>query len=658
MPPFGTSAVWVRFLLTPETTGCHLLSVEAGGALQVMVSDDDTPGKLRLLWYDCTELEARPSGFGPESRITESGWIHLVAGQPRLVDIRFVHSAGENFLNAEWTPPDGRRQKIPDACVSPWPAEASEKLPSYESRADGRWGEVLRNVRLESKPLDLSKAKALTSGWSAFRPEELHHGKEMKDTELQKGLACAWGGALEIPFTIRDEGYAVLSTRMMLVAGVPSHARVMCEREIDGIRFGREPISTVNNQVTVFRCVTPWLKPGDHTLRLHFELMENPAHAVLFNASLAPASGPALTGEIQTRLSGENRFLPQRGDGGSLISPACVEISSRVSQAPELLADGRKHPLRPATAGTWWADIPLPDSGELIALDAGFAADRMHAKATLRWEETRITEHSELFVRVGDSLRLTAAPVHGYAESAGISFRGREIPTPPGKPHVCRFDKPGTETVTSLPADGSAPTAVHRLTIHVIPRSFKSPDAAPVVAKGLAKLAGMPGPTLRLTDLPPGSWPDGGDALSFRAVPEGAGNERRDWLVFNTRTGKLPAVLLAGPAGPILGGMSFIGVTSGYELNSFNEDIKSYRGMMQLAVHVSGLPEGWKIRGSVNRGAAPMFPDAGNAKAVTVWPWRMGNAAVGECWLKLDESGGGLNGLDLYLVHPDAEEDR
>ena len=657
-PSFGTSAVWARFLLNAENTGYHRLSVEAGGALQVMVSDDDTPGKLRLLWYDCTELEARPSGFGPESMITESGWIHLAAGQPRLVDIRFVHNAGENFLNAEWTTPDGRRQKIPDGCVSPWPADALEKLPPYHSMADGQWGEVLRDVRLESEPLDLSTVKALTSGWSEFRPEELHHGKEMKDPELQKGLACAWGGSLEIPFTTRIEGYAVLSTRMMLVAGIPVHVRVMCEREIDGIRFGREPIAAVNNEVTVFRCVTPWLEAGKHTLRLHFELMENPAHVVLFQPSLAVITDPSLSGKIQARLAADNRFLPQRGNGGSLVSPACVEITSRVSQSPELRLHGHRHPLQPATAGTWWADIPLPESGEPLVLDADFGADRMHAKASARWEETRISEHSELFVRVGDSLRLTAAPAGGRVENPGISFRGREIPTPPGKPHVCRFDKPGTETVTSLSGDGSDHTAAHRLTIHVIPRRSSPRDAAPVVAKGLAKLAGASDPTLRLTDLPEGAWPDGGDALSFRAVPGRTQGGRPDWLVFNTRAGKLPAVLRAGPAGPVLGGMSFTGVTSGYELNTFNEDVKSHLGFMQIATHVSGLPDGWQIRSSVNRGAVFMFPDADNPKAATVWPWRMGNSAVGECWLKLDRIDAGLNGLYQYLVRPDAEEER
>ena len=209
--------------------------------------------------------------------------------------------------------------------------------------------------------------------------------------------------------------------------------------------------------------------------------------------------------------------------------------------------------------------------------------------------------------------------------------------------------------MTSLPRNDSDPAAVHRLTIHVIPRAFKFPDSPPVVAKGLAKLVDVPGPTLLLTDLPQGSWPDGGDALSFRAVPGVTEADRRYWLVFTTRAVKLPAVLGAGPAGPVLGGMSFTGVTSGYELSTFNESTKSHRGFMQIATHVSGLPEGWRIRCSVNGAVAPVYPDAGKPKALTVWPWRTGNSAVGEFWLKLDRIGSRLSGLDLYLVHADAD---
>lgn len=663
-PPFGADAVWACFLLTAKTSGYHLLSAEAGGALQVMLSADATPEHLRLLWDAGSAKGNHTPGFTLKSEITESAWIYLEAGRPRLVDIRYLHLGGQAFLNVEWTTPDGTRQKIPDDCISPWQAEGSDALPPYASMADGDWRTTLQGATLEPKPIDLSKSKALTTGWSDFNSQlELAHGDVLEE-ELNRGLACPWGGSLELPFTTSEDGHAVLSTRVALLTGIPAYARVSCEREIDGIRFGRQPITAANRSAPVFRCVTPWLKAGKHTLRLHLEPMEHETTAVLIHASMATVSDSALIGKIQTQLARENRFLPQRGDGGFQISPACIEIASRVSQAPELRGNGRKHPLQPASTGTWWADVPLPESGKPLKLDAHFAADRMHVPASAHWQETRISEHSELFVRVGDSLRLTAAPAVGSPTGAAnpkISFRGRDIPTPPGKPFVCRFDKPGTETVTGMVSSESESAGPHQLTIHVLPRMAEPSGPPPVISKDVVRtarvvrIAHYEDRTLRLKDLPAGAWPDGGAALSFRACPVKATDNSNEWLVFNTRAGTLPAVLRAGPAGPILGQLTFSGVIAGYDYFSMT-DADAPQDAYLFQPRVTGLPQGWKIQCRVTGADTPLYPDKDYPNRTTVWPWRMGHTAGGDCWFKYEKKG--FSDILMFLIQPDRRQSR
>jgi len=657
-PAPGADATWVRFLLTPETDGFHNLAVEGGGSVQVLLSDDATPRKFKCLWHNGNIYDARRPGFMQKSELTESGWIHLSAGQPRLVDIRYVHSVNPDFLNIEWTTPDGIRGKIPDHCVSPWPAKEDEVLPSFEDWMDRAWREVLQDATQNAEPLDLRTATALSDGWSVFREDEMPEYPPNPNPKAEGGLVCSFGGSLEIPFSTNEEGYAVLTTRVILFPAPYTHGRVICEREVDGIRFGYQPLVLEAHRPSRFHIVTPWLEPGDHSLRLHFELMEEPSTVILNEVGVGIVSDKRLVEEIRSRLAGENQFLPRRGDGDSLISPACVEIASRLSKAPELRADARKVPLLPATTGTWWANVALPASGEPVTLDARFAADQMEAKATARWAETVISEHSEIWVRVGDSLRLTAAPADGPTDAdAGIKFRGRPIPTPTGKPFVVRFDKPGKEVIEGRSQNGPSKSIVH-----VLPLWKERLGSPPVVSKGSVQLADIPDRSTRFPRLAEGSWPDGGDVLSFRAWPQAAETRPTDWLVYNKRAGTLRGVIRAGPAGPILGTMAFQGVTTGYSLQRqifhHEEDMGEYRNSGLVQIHATGLPADWQFRASLQKGGVPFRPDKGSPRQQTVWPWRTGPTAVGDCWIKQDSETAPFNRLDMVLVKPPVPEER
>lgn len=657
-PPRPATGVWLRFLLTPKISGYYILSVEAGGALQVLLSDDATPEKFKRLWYDGSSDQSRQPGFQKDSDITESSWIYLAAGQPRLVDIRYFHRLDPTFLNLLWTTPDGIRGKIPDDCVSPWKTEKIDAFPSYQDWTDREWREDLKNAGVEAKPLDLKTAKALTSGWSVYHDSEFGYIPPFPDPHADHGLVSYYGGSREIPFTTSHDGYAALTTRVALFAGPRSNARVICEREIDGIFFGRQQFATKSNQSNDFHVVTPWLKAGKHSLRLHFERMEQPATTILCDASIGTIFDKAVIEKIKSHLAEKNRFLPQRGDGGCLISPACVEIASRVSQAPELQASGRKIALQPATTGTWWADVPLPASGKPVTLDANFAADQMHATATAQWIDTQISEHSVIYLRVGDSLRLTAAPANARPDTdASITFHERIIPTPSGKPFVCRFDKPGTETIVGRFTDDQAQPVTHQLVVHVLPRMAESHDSPQLVSKGPAQFEDMTDRILSFKNLPEGAWPDGGEVLSFRALPIADG---KGWQVYNKQAGALRGVVRAGPAGPILGTMPFTGVTTGNQIYRYifhyEEKMSDYKNSVLIQVFATGLPKGWKIKTSVQQGAKPIYPDKNDPKGVTVWPWHAGNMMVGDCWMETENENSTTKYVYPLFVKPDSQK--
>ncbi|MEI6674334.1 MAG: hypothetical protein WCO57_04060 [Verrucomicrobiota bacterium] len=638
-PGEGLSMVRVRCLLTAPQDGYYLLSLEGDGHHQVLLSSDASPKHLRPLWTSGKFRFQEPVGLDPDGFSTEGSWQYFKRNEARYVEIRHLHLTKPVPLALMWTLPDGTRQRIPDTCVASVVPPSDDVELGDGTTPDGVYGEVLHSVKAKPVELDLATAKALSTGWAAFdgtSTTQVHEAGPTEDYVKKNGISGCFGGDLEFPFVTKAAGYAVLTCQIQLCTGTKTYAHVLCEREIDGVRFDRETLRAIESATTPFRCITPWLEAGKHTLRLHFTPAMLGATCRLFAVGLQTLTGDATGAEVRAMLEKQNGFLPERGDGGFLRSPACVEMAARTSVAPSLQAGGREIPTRPATSNTWWADVPLPESGDAVALVARSKADRTELKATAHWALTRVSEHPEIYLRVGDALRVTACPADAETDvkaTAVLTFRGKQTAT--GKPWICRFDQAGDEVVEAQFKPQHGAPVISRMTVHVLPRRTEMVETAMTRTDRRNDLEGFIA----------GCWPDGGDAVMFRACPADAGCHATRWSAYPQLAGTWPAVTRAGANGPVLGMLRVRAVGVSQTFGSYT-DFKFGQGIRHAACHrcvVTGLPPGWKIQNVLAPQAKPGWqfyqPDPAHPSQRTVNPWCCGAVTVGEFWML---QGGGV----------------
>ena len=623
--PGGYAAVRLRCLLKVPRDGYYQLAAEAPGFQQVLLSDDATPDRLRPLWRDGALWEDHGPGFKDHRLRLDSPWVFFKRDEPRYLEIRHLHTPGLGFIHLAWTAGDGIRRDIPPECVTSYlPPEAEPPPPT-----DGGYHRLLPDTADDEVRLDLRAARALTTGWAEFGPGSSGWEEGLTNNKRKLpdfGLCTTFGGSIEIPFATATAGYHALVIDAQLSGGGKVFAHFEICREIDGIRFGREVLSGMANDGTTFRTLTPWLAKGDHTLRLHLAPDRYMESFRLLAVALRPLAGDTAQQSAKAQLARENTFLPGRADGDWLISPACVEMTTRVSAAPQFKADGRNIAVREGSPGGWWADVPLPESGAPVALTCAFAADQTTCKATARWAETRVHEHPEIYLRTGDALRLTAWQDGGDGSTATLTIGGRETATPAGKPLVRRFEQPGDETITAVFTPQAGEPVRSKLIVHVLPRLTTAVETTWTCTDRVSPLP----------PLPAGARPDGGTGAAFRTVPDGG------WVVAPRAAGEWPAAVRAGPTGPVLGAIMVRGMELTYQLRLHETDAehlsRGFRDRATYYVIVRGLPPEWKISfdqyNLVNRPWAFLRPDQAKPLRQEVHPWRYGVCAVGEFWFK------------------------
>lgn len=622
IPVQASFSAWrLRCVLKAPADGYRRITAEAAGAQQILLSEDGTPARLRPLWRDGALWEDHKPGFKDDRLRLESPWVYFKKGEPRYLEIRNLHTPTPGFFRIAWAGEDGVRREIPAECVMsdaedrPHPDAAD---PEFADPAGADW-----------IGLDPAAGQALTTGWAFFGPQSAgwFDGFTQNKRKLPaRALTTNFGGSVEYAFTIAKAGYHELVLDGQLSSGGRLYSHFNITREIDGTRFGRELLVGRDGFATTFRVLTPWLAAGKHTLRLHVAPDRTPTALRILTLGLRRMAGEAEEAAV-AELTRQNGFLPARGDGAFAISPACVEMNSRGSAAPVLKAGKKSLTTHEGLPGVWWADVPLPESGAPLAMTCASASDRTEVAATARWVETPVHQGGEIRLRVGDALRLTAWRAEGGADSkAVVSARGKNTPTPAGKPLVLRFDKPGDETVTATftPTDGEPQES--SLVVHVVPRLSSPVTAEWTRTDGVSMIE----------PLPEEAWPDGGEGAAFRRLAQG------HWLVAPKMPGEWPAVVRAGPVGPVIGTIRVRGVEMHFYKREFSGDApdisEGFGDVASYSAIVRGLPEGWKVgfdqTAYDNRPWDFIRRDSQLPFHQEVYPWRSGDCAVADFWFK------------------------
>lgn len=642
--PRDRSAVRLRALIKAPVDGYYNFCSTATGRQTAYISDDATPHAVHTRF---SQLHYTFGNFDSPS-------IYLKKDEVRYFELRQVHMGGPRAIGLAWRLPDGTTQGIPKECVRNYVPADNDPDPAMIN-PDGRYAALLKRISPgEPIVLNLDRAQALTKGWAAFSGHDRKTFLEVDPApDFSKGgLSTPCGGSLELDFEIPKAGYAVLSAQIQLCIGLLENAGSDCELEIDGVRFGRETLWARDTSAPVFRWVTPWLDAGRHKLRLHFTPQPLLSAVRIFSVGVHPVADGEDTAAVRGWFSKENAFMPERGDGAFLRSPACVEIKSSSTSMPELKANGREVSVRPGSTNMWWADVPLPEDGEGVDLSMKSPACRVEGSATASWAETRVAEHRMLHVRQGDALRLSAWSAGVENDSAAravLVFRGREIETPHGKPVVCRFDKAGDEKILARFTAGGGPPKVAEMTVRVLPRWREDFEVGVLRSDWTNNHGGPP--------FAQGVWVDGGEVINAHAKPSGNGETATEWRFTSRRVGRLAGVARAGRNGPILGRIVADGVEAWPQWESFTH--KSGDGSdafySTASWVITGLPPGWKVRSMFS--GSPEWevyhPNAKEQPEPAIYPWRHGVTAWAQFWFQARAADKGYPSFEVDLLPPD-----
>ena len=556
-----------RGFIVPPASGTYRFDLRGQGIVSLSLAPDgDAMHKRRVIRGGTILAESAPA-TSPSDLFPPSEPIILEKDRPCYFEITLYQQRGPYFLEFRWTPPANDTQQVPASAlrsyVSPFPDDDLDGLPDDWERAnsiavdgaiaahfaegdpdfdgadnqaeylaksdplkadsdgdgvnDGMEINVLGSDPLagpsplgEPIKVDLFSAKALTAGWSRAEPrdyEKLSHADPPLPDLTRPSLSHYQGcGVLEWKFQVSRPGFHAISIPVQPVipnlnveVGVRGRFWIDGHRLPDAVSF-RHAVAVQNLET-----ITPYLKAGEHTLKLKLAPTYMPTVTRIFGFEICPVNDPSST---EARLSDMNRFTA--GSGGSRISPATVEFRSRIAEPLTLLVGDRKIPLKRLGATNGWAEVDLPASGELLDLTVRTEDGALTSKATANWVTTNVLVDDDLVIRVGDSLRLGAGQ-----EAATLDLAGEQRELQSGEAWTRRFTKPGKWQVTCRSGGRLG-------TLHVTVRD--NPDLPEVAFGGLGHGTNLP-------KIPEGFALDGLDIARIRKkagtsaiFPQSAGN--------------------------------------------------------------------------------------------------------------------------------------
>ncbi len=546
-----------RGFILPPATGRYRFHLAGPGMASLdLASTGDAMRKVRVI-LGGNILGEHPPGLVPSSEPVE-----LKQGERCYFELVLFRTRAGPLLEFAWTRPDGQREEIPMAALHsyfpPFPDADRDGLPDawekehkldvdganpkhfatgdadfdgadnqaeYLAKSDPLKGDSdgdnisdgseihhfgsdpltpQRTLADEMTVVDYKSIHGTGPGWSLAGPPgyESHNGMEQPLPDRSKWCFSHYRGCgeLEWPFVVKQAGFHALSIQVHPVSSFIHHEIGNRTRfHVDGKRL--PDIVTYGRVMSVHRVVqiTPWLEPGEHTMRVGVEGAYLPTVTRIFGYGSRPVLPGAATEALRGNLAKLNRFTG--GTGESRTSPISVEFTGRGEETRTLVAGKKSIAMKSIAATGSWAEADLPEDGSALPLEVAAEGGGLISKATASWIPTNVLEGGQLTLRAGDSLRLTAAPpVPGATGRTKVEHDGESQDLKPGGTWTRKFTRSGVHQVKGRFDPGSgAPVqeGVLQVTVLTLPEPL-----APVLARA--------GSTTPLPALPAGLEFDGG----------------------------------------------------------------------------------------------------------------------------------------------------
>lgn len=286
-------------------------------------------------------------------------------------------------------------------------------------------------------------------------------------------------GGITYTFTVTEAGVHEVVVSAAAISSTPwvtKYLPLILSLD-DDPPLARKTLSSKNGNPDTLRAITPWLSAGTHTLTVFHDNADAAVRLRLHSITVSRLGGTDLdedgipdwiadaqtAANALTRVPAESRTSPASIEGVTRqLCSASLTVLFPAAQEPASVA------LNASINDSFFADVPLSEEGA-VSIDASFLGGIVADTRSITWIATNLLEldQSELHIRKGDSLRLTAhAP--GDAPSGTFTLGGDHPDLPTGsinsdEPHILTCGTAGSYTLT---ASYGGTTATVTLVVH------------------------------------------------------------------------------------------------------------------------------------------------------------------------------------------------
>ncbi|MEM8953329.1 MAG: PA14 domain-containing protein [Verrucomicrobiota bacterium] len=407
----------------------------------------------------------------------------------------------------------------------------------------------------------------------------------------QLEVAAVRRGTLSYRFSTPRDGVWVYE---IVGRVVPGNTPVSVSLSLDGQFLRKHSAHNSMQGNALLEGRTTFLPAGAHELVFNVENVSVTSSLEVVSVKIFEPGGEdfdanGIADWLDQELDERNRM---RADSVSFTSPVCIEGNSDFLEqiAVEATLEGGPATIAvtPGFLRHWFANVPLMERG-ITQVVADFEGGLVQRSQEITWAATRLDEHEEMLVRVGDSLKLSPGrqqdavtirvrDLAARAQVARYSLSGARFVT-----HL--FDAPGEYLVKAISSTGQPLASV---TVAVV-----APDFGPIRTMAVGALNSW--------DIPNVPWiVDVDPAHAMHYVDLADTSSPRSAWIDPGRIGEVRALARLYEKGPIAARGTVTGIdVATVDRTAHNFVIERFANGDQLvrsSIILSGeLPEGWYV---------------------------------------------------------------